>query len=59
MYILLDTDKECDPFHDRPVLSTGKTPHEKQNHSCLNYDQNLVMSPEGARREDGLTDRQM
>jgi len=45
MYISLDTDKDCDLLHDRPVLSTGRTPHEKQNRNCLDYDQNPVMSP--------------
>jgi hypothetical protein len=29
MYILLDIDKDCDLLHDRPVLSTGRMPHDK------------------------------
>jgi hypothetical protein len=40
-YISLDTDKECDLLHVRPVLSTGRTPHEEENLSCLDYNQNL------------------
>jgi len=56
MYISLGTDKDCDVLHDRPVLSTGRTPHDKQNRNCLDYNQNLVMSPGGARSQDGLSD---
>jgi hypothetical protein len=51
MHILLDTDKDCDLLHDRPVLSTGRTPHDKQNRTCL-----VVMSPGGVQRQDGRTD---
>jgi len=58
MYILLNTDKDCDLLQDRPVLSTGRTPHDKQNRSCLDYNQNLVISPRGAQRQDWLTDCQ-
>jgi len=56
MYISLDTDKDCDLLHERPVLSTGRTPHDKQNRSCLDHNQNLVMSPGGANCQDGRTD---
>jgi hypothetical protein len=52
VYILLDTDKDCDLLHDRPFLSTGRTPHDKQNRNCLDYSQNLFMSPGGAQRQD-------
>jgi hypothetical protein len=58
MYISLDIDKDCDLLQDRPVLSAGKTPHDKQNLNCLDYNQNLVMSPRGdstPRRTDSLT----
>jgi len=56
MYISLDTEKHCDLLHDRPVLSTGRTPHVKQNRNCLDYSQNLVMSPGGAKCYDWRTD---
>jgi len=58
--ISLDTDKDCDLLHDRPVLSTGRTPCDKQNRNSLDYSQNLVTSPGGdltPRRTDRLTDR--
>jgi len=29
----------------KPVLSTDKMSHDKQNHNCLDHSQNLVMSP--------------
>jgi hypothetical protein len=54
--VLTVTGKEYDLLQDRPVLSTGKTPHDKQNRNCLEYNQNLVMSPRGAQRQDRLTD---
>jgi len=56
MYISLDRDKDCHLLHDRPILSTGRPPHDKQNSNCLDYNPNLVMSPGGARRQDWLTD---
>jgi len=43
-------------YNDRPVLSTGRTAHDKQNRIRLDYNQNLVMSPRGAGSQDGLTD---
>jgi hypothetical protein len=52
----LDTDKDCDLLHDRWVLSTGRTPHNKQNWKYLDFNQNMVMSPGGARRQAWLTD---
>jgi hypothetical protein len=58
MYTSLDTDKDCDLLHDRPVFSTGRTPHDKQSHNCLHYNQNLVMSPREAQSQDGLTEWQ-
>jgi hypothetical protein len=57
MYISLDTDKNCDLLQDRLVLLRGLTHHDKPNLNCLEYSQNLVISPGGARRKDGLTDR--
>jgi hypothetical protein len=56
MYISLDTDTDCDLLYDRTFLSTGRTPHEKQNRNCLDYNENLVMSPGGVRCQDWLTD---
>jgi len=47
MYVTLDTDKDCDLLQDRPVLSTRRMFHVKQNRKCLNYNQNLVTSPAG------------
>jgi len=35
MYMSFDTDKDCDLLHDRPVLSSGRTPHDKQNSTVL------------------------
>jgi len=29
MYRLLDAGKDCDLLHDRPVLLTGRMPHDK------------------------------
>jgi len=40
-------------------VSTGRTPHDKQNSNCLHYNQNLVMGPGGARHQDWMTDRQL
>jgi hypothetical protein len=54
VYISLNTDKDCDLLHDRPVLSAGRTPNDEQSLNCLDYNQNLVMSPRGAQRQDGL-----
>jgi len=56
MYISLDIDMDCG-LYMTPVLSTGKSPHDKQNRSCLDYNQNVVMSPGGAQRQDGRTGR--
>jgi len=39
-----------------PSSRQGGRPTTKQNRNCLNYSQNLVMGPAGARRQDGLTD---
>jgi hypothetical protein len=58
VYTSLDTDKDCNLLRDRPVLSAGRTLHDKQNCYCLEYNQNLIMSPRGAQRPDGLTDSQ-
>lgn len=60
MHISLDTDKDCDFVQDRPVLSTGRTPHDEQKRSWLDYNQNLAMSPRWGstpRWTDGLTVR--
>jgi hypothetical protein len=46
-----NTDKDCDLLQDTPVLPSGRTPHDKQNRNCLEYSQNLVMSPTGAQRQ--------
>jgi len=54
--ISLDTDKDRYLLLDRLVLRTGWTPHDKQNRDCLDYNQNVVMSTGGARRQDELTD---
>jgi hypothetical protein len=56
MYTLLDTDKDCDVLPNRPVLSAGRTLHDKQSCSCLDCNQNLVTNTEGAQRQDGLSD---
>jgi len=58
MYVCIaNIDNDYYLLHDRPVLSTGRKPHDKQKLSCLDYSQNLVMSPTGAQRQDWLTDR--
>jgi hypothetical protein len=54
---IANTDKDCDLLHDRPILWRGRKPHDKQNRIChLDYKQNLVMSPRGSQRKNGLTD---
>jgi len=30
-----NTDMDCDLLKDRPVLSSGRTPHDKQKHASL------------------------
>jgi len=58
MYIhIIKADKQCDLLQGRLVLSSGTTPHNKQNRNSLDYSQNLVMSPKGDQCQDGLTDR--
>jgi len=52
MYISLDTDKDCGLLRDRPVLPTGRMPHDELNRNSLDYNQNLVMSSVGARSQD-------
>jgi hypothetical protein len=47
---------DCELLYDRSDLSTGRTPHDKQSRNCLDYSQNLVMSPGGAQCQDWLTD---
>jgi hypothetical protein len=57
LYVHIDnTNKYCDLLQDRPAPSTGRTPHDKQNRNCLDCNQNLLMSPGGARSQEGLTD---
>jgi hypothetical protein len=48
------TDKDYDLIHDRPIITDGRTSHDKQTHNCLDYSQNLVMSPRGAECQDRL-----
>jgi len=49
-------DRDCDLLHDRPVREEAP----RQNRNCLlSYSQNLVMSPRGARCQDGLIDCQL
>jgi hypothetical protein len=56
MYIyFINTDKDFDLLRGRPVLPSGRMPHD--NTACLDYSQNLAMSPIGAQCQDGLTDR--
>jgi hypothetical protein len=33
--VYADTHKHCDPLCDRAVLSSGRMPHDKQNHNIL------------------------
>jgi hypothetical protein len=58
MNISLDTDKGCRLLHDKPVLLTGRIPHDKHNRNCLDYNLNLAMSPGRFRCQDGQTDHQ-
>jgi len=51
-YLIVNRNKECDLLQDRPVLLTGRTPHDKQNRNYLDYSQNMVMSPRGAQCQD-------
>jgi len=32
---IANTDKDCGLLYDRPILSSGRTPHDKQNRNCL------------------------
>jgi hypothetical protein len=48
---IANTDKDCNLLDDRPVLSLGRMPHDKQNRNYLDYSQNP-----GTQRQDGLTD---
>jgi hypothetical protein len=43
--ISLDTENDCDLLHDTRPLNREVTPG--QNCNCLDYNQNLVMSPGG------------
>jgi len=52
MCILLDTDKDYELLHDRPVLSSERTPHDKQNRNCLDHNQR----GSAPRRTDILTE---
>jgi hypothetical protein len=59
-----NTDKDCDLLRERPALSTGRTPHDKQKCNCFDYSQNLIMSPRGPNAKmdlltDWTTDRQL
>jgi len=45
---IANRDKDCDLLHDRPILLTGRMPHNKQNCNCSDYNQNLFMSSGGA-----------
>jgi len=57
MYTSLDIDKDCDLLHDRPVLSTWKTPHDKQKQKLSSLQSKSAHeSGAGARRQDGPTD---
>jgi antibiotic biosynthesis monooxygenase (ABM) superfamily enzyme len=47
--------KDCALLHDRTVLSTEKTPHDKRRSIWLDQKQNLIMSPGGAQSQEGLT----
>jgi len=46
-HVYIAWQRECNLLHDRTVLSTGRTPHDKQN-NWLDYNKNLVMSPGGS-----------
>jgi len=50
-----NTYKDCDCYMT-PVVPSGRTPHDKRNRNGLDYNQNAVMSPGGAQRQDGQTD---
>jgi len=53
---IANTGKDCDLLCDRPVLSSGRMPHDKQNCKCLDYNQNLVMSLYRAQCQDRQAD---
>jgi hypothetical protein len=57
MYIYFtNTDKDCDLLQDRPVLPTGKTPHDKPA-TVLTKVKILLYVPEGLNaKTDWLTD---
>jgi len=47
---------KTDLLQDRPDLPGGRTSHDKQYCTCLDYSQNLAMSPRRGQCQDGLTD---
>jgi len=49
------TGKACDLMLD-PSSLQGERPTTNKKSNCLNHSQNLVVSPVGAQRQDGLTD---
>jgi hypothetical protein len=49
-----NTGKDCDLLHDRPVLSTGRTPHDTKPQ--LSWQPDSGHEPRGAECQDGLND---
>jgi hypothetical protein len=58
MYMhITNTKKDCGFSQERPVLPSGKTRHDKQHRNCLDYSQNLFVSPRGVNaKTDRLTE---
>jgi len=56
MYISLNKDKDSNLLQDRPVLSTGRTHHNKTA-IVLTTTKTWSWIPDGAQRQDGLRDR--
>jgi hypothetical protein len=50
-----DTDKDCDPLHDRPALPSGRTPHAYKTATVHTGIKIWSWVPEGASKP-GLTD---
>jgi hypothetical protein len=55
-YVYVARHKDCDLLHDKSVLSSGRTPHDKKQ-TVFDYNQNLVKSPGEAQRQDWGTGR--
>jgi hypothetical protein len=52
MYVLLTQTRTVISYMMDPSFRQRERPTDKQNLICLGYNQNMVMSPRGAQRQD-------